>query len=134
MNLTRDVKDILTGSGISETIYRSHLPDGEGVPDDVICLYEYAGAPTDSTDSRFGTYSLQVVTRSASYDAGLERANAASSVLMDIGNIQIGNEPITVNNTLYVRFAALQSPFKLKKDSSDRIYFAQNYRVYARTI
>ena len=39
---------------------------------------------------------------------------------------------LCVDNTIYIRFAALQSPFKLKEDGQGRIYFAQNYRVYAR--
>ena len=42
MNLTKDTKGLLVASGITEPIYRSHLPDGADVPDDVIVLYEYA--------------------------------------------------------------------------------------------
>lgn len=134
MNLTKDVKEILAGAGITEPIFRSYLPDGADVPDEVMVLYEYAGLPIDGTDSQFGGYSLQVVTRSRSFDDGLERANAISDILKDIGNAQKSNEPIIVNNTLYISFAALQTPFKLKEDEQRRIYFAQNFRVYARTL
>lgn len=134
MNLTKDVKDILIATGITDPIFRSYLPDGDDVPDEVIVLYEYAGLPPNSMDSRFAGYSLQVVTRSRSFDEGVERANAISNILKDIGNIQIGREPVTVNHTLYFRFAALQTPFKLKEDEQRRIYFTQNFRVYARTI
>lgn len=136
MNLTKDVKCLLTAAGITDPIFRSYLPDGDDVPDEVIVLYEYAGLPSNSMDSRFGGYSLQVVTRSRprSFDDGLERANALSNILKDIGNSQIGREPVTVNHTLYFRFAALQTPFKLKEDEQRRIYFAQNFRVYARTL
>ena len=132
MNLTKDTKGLLVASGITEPIYRSHLPDGADVPDDVIVLYEYAGTPINSLDSRFGGYSLQVVTRSRSFDGGLERANTIAAALRDIGNSQAGREPVPVDNTIYIRFAALHSPFKLKEDGQGRIYFAQNYRVYAR--
>lgn len=134
MNLTKDVKCLLTAAGITDPIFRSYLPDGDDVPDDVVVLYEYAGLPSNSLDSRFFGYSLQVVTRSRSFDAGLERANSISNILKDIGNSQIGREPVAVNHTLYFRFAALQTPFKLKEDEQRRIYFTQNFRVYARTI
>ena len=134
MNLTQDVKSILQDAGVTDPIYRSFLPDGPEIPDDVVTLYEYAGLPIDGMDSRFGGYSLQVVTRSRTFDGGLERANRISGVLKDIGNSQIGNEPVTANNTVYIRFTALQAPFKLKEDEQGRIYFAQNFRVYARTI
>lgn len=134
MNLTQDVKSILQDAGVTDPIYRSFLPDGPEIPDDVVTLYEYAGLPIDGMDSHFGGYSLQVVTRSRTFDGGLERSNRISGALKDIGNSQIGNEPVTANNTLYIRFAALQAPFKLKEDEQGRIYFAQNFRVYARTI
>ena len=131
MNLTKDIKQHLVGCGITETIYRSRLPDD--APDEAVCLYEYAGQPLNQMDSAFAGLSLQVVVRDTDFDAGLQRAQTISSFLRDIGNPDGAAPAMTIGDTLYHKITALQSPFKLKEDERGRIYFAQNFRVWTRS-
>ena len=131
MNLTADVQQILKSAG-ETTLYRSTIPDGTDVPDELIALFEYSGLPYDIADSAFEQPSLQVVVRSLDFDTGLEKARRISDILRFIGEPEKGADSVRVGSTYYFRFAALQPPFKLKEDEAGRIYFAQNFRVWAR--
>lgn len=132
MNLTNDVKEILISRGVTDRIYRSTCPDGDDVPDNILVLYEYAGLPLEAMDTAFAGLSLQVVTRDTDFDTGLARAQRISVILRDTGDTDKGCTSVAVNGSNYYQFAALQSPFKFKEDDAGRIYFAQNFRVFAR--
>lgn len=131
MNLTRDVKEILSPV-VSEPIFRSSIPDIREIPDDLVALYEYAGLPLDDTDGAFLQPSLQVVIRDSEYDRGLERAYRIFNALKAVGNAEKGDSPIKVGSTQYFKFSALQTPYKLKEDEAGRVYIVQNFRVWAR--
>ena len=152
MNLIRDVAAYLAETGqsapfnrtgytrrqlgnlgiIGQNIYLSKFPDYDGAPDGMIALFEYAGQPLDALDSAFAGLSLQIVTRDPGYEAGLTRAQTVSAMLRAIGDTDNGVPPLSINGATYYRFAALQSPFKLKEDDRGRLYFVQNFRVWAR--
>ncbi len=127
MNLTKDIKAILRGA--EPVIYRSTCPES---PDILVVLYEYSGQPPNDMDTEFCVLSLQAVTRDIDFDAGLARAQRVAAILNGIGGRNSPNG-VEVDKTLYLKISALQHPYKQKEDDAGRIYFAQNFRVWARS-
>lgn len=134
-NRTGFTRRELKGMGlVGQNIYLSRFPEAADTPDSLIVLFEYAGQPVNALDSAYRCLSLQVQVRDTAYESGLQRAQTIDSLLTVVGNTDWGVPPLSIDGTRYDRFVALQSPYKLKEDSQRRLYFAQNYRVWARKL
>lgn len=129
MSLVKDIKSYLVSKGISTPIYLGEIPDS---PDEVIGLFQYAGqGPLVGADiERPG---LQVRVR-GSYETAITNIYAISEILSEVGNEVNGTLPegITIDSTLYLRIASVQSPFPLAYDSKERKEFVQNFYITRR--
>lgn len=135
MNLIYDMACHLQAQGagtIGRDLFLSRFP--ASAPDGAISLYEYAGEPVNRMDRKFASLRLQVICRAPDYDVALVKAQQVAEILQHIGNTDLGVPALEINGTRYFQLFALQYPFPLKDDEQDRMYFAQNYCVYAKPI
>jgi len=117
-NLLMDIADYLVASNValSDQIFRDGSPD---TPDYAIILYEYAGnvsIPQVDTTLR----SLQVVVRDFSPTISREKANE----IYNLFKTEDGVLSITLDRWCMPHLR--QSPFKLKVDTKNRVYYAFN--------
>lgn len=136
MSFLADVAALINDEGIADLgvdLFYGKLRDN---PDEVVVIFEYAGqARSDLAENRFP--GLQVITRGESeqggYDAAREKIESIYNYLVTIGNeTKEGNAlaaGVTINNTTYLKFSAIQEPFPLGRDEKDRPQFAVNFLV-----
>lgn len=109
---------------LGTNLFLSRLPDD---PDTCVAVFEYSGDAPMSTMGGDGfppieQPRIQLLTRAAGYSTAHDLASTCWVALE-----QVLNETLT--STTYLRVAANQSPFPLERDTSDRVIFAQNFRV-----
>jgi len=120
--LTRDVAAYLITQGqvttIGTDIFLDVRPD---TPDNLICVFEYAGEPSDIQDDL--SRRIQILVRNKSYTTARAKAWAIHGAL---------DKPDARTLTMNGRRAwvrALQTPFKLETDASNRVVFVFNLEI-----
>ena len=123
--LLDDLRDWLTSEGVTTQIYRGFMPE---LPDDALQIIETGGMPpVHAMSSAAGNAveerpSVQLIRRSPSY----ERARAEMQVIFRLLD---GAGDKTVNGTRYKWVSALQQPFALPRDESNRSLIAMNVAI-----
>ena len=130
-----DIADLITSvttgftvGGTTGNLAKAVMLDTQ--PDTVTVLYESAGPAsqfafsTSSTavDEVFRYPQLQVLSRAVSYTVA--RANAET-----IYQALNGRSNSTVNGTVYDKVQAVQTPFSVGRDDSDRYLVSCNYQT-----
>jgi hypothetical protein len=106
---------------VDTNIFITHIPGGASVPDSLICLYPYAGAPPSKSSPKVENPGLQVVAR------GLDPATVAATMEAIEDKLSlIANQ--TLGSTKYLNIEPLGAMFGMGMENK-RIKFAQNYRV-----
>lgn len=104
-------------------LFLSALPD---TPDAACVLYEYGGAPPQhtmgGTAAKWEEPRIQAVARAATYSAARTKIGAIFTALHAVNNT-------TLSGTLYLSIEAVQSPFFLERDQSDRVKMVCNFHV-----
>ena len=101
------------------------LPD---TPDACVSVQQYAGdAPVDTMGASLDAPKIQrprvqVVARATTFSAAETKAKAAYAALHNF----VG----TLNGTRYLRIAALQDVFLMRRDKSNRIICGVNFEVW----
>jgi hypothetical protein len=121
-----DLADYLQTKGLGtpeEDIFITHIPGGNDIPDDLICLYKYQGRPPvlTSDGQRLKRPGLQVVVR------GVD-ATAVEAVMASIEDALELVINMALNGTMYVSIEALGDSFGMGWENR-RIKYAQNYSV-----
>lgn len=109
---------------LGTNLFIGRMPD---TPDVCVALYEYGGSgPTEVMGAQATAVlenpRLQVATRAASYAAAETLARSVWTALSGVLDQ-------TLTSTRYNVVSAIQSPFPLERDSSDRVVFVQNFDV-----
>lgn len=117
------VYDEARGTGNpNHNIFIGKMPDGVGIPDDLILLNQYSGRQSVHDDlggaQRPG---LQVKCR-AKY---LEDAAAKAEEINELLDQYMG----LVDTTFYQWIRQVQAPFFLEQDDNERIIFCQNFYI-----
>ena len=124
--LCDDLGDYLTSGGVTTTRYTEFLPEQ---PDEALLLKESGGmgpvhamasGPGQAVEEAAG---LQVIRRSRTY----RRARVEMGVIFRLLD---GFGDRVLNGTRYSWIEAVQSPFPLGRDESDRSLVACNFLVY----
>lgn len=120
--LTRDVATYLITQSlvttISTDIFLDVRPD---TPDNLVSVFEYAGEPSTIHDDL--SRRIQILVRNKSYAAARAKAWAIHAIL---------DKPEARTLTMNGRRAwvrALQTPFKLETDASNRVIFVFNLEI-----
>lgn len=115
---------------LGTNLFLSRLPDE---PDTCVAVFEYGGDEPVATMN--GTSlpiveqpRVQVLTRASGYSSARTLSISVFSALESLVN-----DSSLASGDTYLRFAALQSPFPLERDSDDRVLIAQNFRVQKTT-
>lgn len=124
--LLDDISDLLTTGSISTTIYKGFLPEQ---PDDAFLLTETGGrGPINAMSTGPGNAALEV--------AGLQVLRRSSSYatarlgMQTVMNLLDGLSERTINSTRYSYVEAVQVPFSLMRDESERSILAVNFLAY----
>lgn len=133
MSLVDDIKQLLINNNITTAIAKADMPD---TPDDLICLFQYAGQ-NNITFDRITRPNLQIQIRSASYGFAMEEAERIQNILWQIGDEMNESEysgGVEINDMLYLVIEPVQSPFLLRKDEKERKIIIQNFRTVRRKL
>lgn len=109
---------------LGSNLFLGRLPDA---PDTAVAIYESGGTLPDHT---MGGASIpvverariQVVSRAVGY-------SAARAVAENVWTALEGIADESLSGKRYLRVTALQSPFPLERDTSERVIVAQNFEV-----
>lgn len=121
-----DLKDLMSTGGVTTTIYKGLMPPS---PDEAFQIVETGGAPpvrafrSSAGEAVVERPTVQIVRRSPSYQRARAEMNYAYRLLDGAGDR-------TVNGTRYLFIEALQSPFHLGRDETNREQVACNFRVH----
>jgi hypothetical protein len=107
--------------GDGEDCFRDFSPED---PDDVIVLYEYAGAPPVEYDSIVHR-SIQVTVRSKNPDTARNKALELYNVL----HVEDVAKRVDFTDTRWGQVSLRQTPFKIKIDENDRVIYGFNMGV-----
>lgn len=108
---------------LGTNLYLGRLPDS---PDTCVAIFETGGTLPEQTMG--GTLAVlerprvQVVTRRAGY-------SDARTLAYNVWNTLEGVANESLSGTRFLRVSAVQSPYPLERDSSDRIIIVQNFDV-----
>ena len=125
MSAAFDVATVIASLGMGtlrRDLFVNRMPE---TPDVCTSVYEYGGRPTDfamGSSVAVEHPSLQVAVRNPDAEAAYEAIYAIYKRLD-------GHMGGTVNGTTYFLMTALQPPFKLDEDVSNRVTFAFNLHV-----
>lgn len=109
-------------SNPNNDIFIGIMPDGAGIPNDLILVSQYAGrAPLHHALGHVERPGLQVQCRAQRYDDASKKA-AKIHELLDQYEGEVGS-------VYYNEIRAVQSPFLLKQDENKRIVFVQNFHI-----
>lgn len=119
-----DIAQYLQAAGIgtqATNLFYATMPD---TPDDLVCIYEYAGSPPafDHTGLAWTNPGLQVVARSKSYATARTKVEECFGLLKSVHNFSL-------NGSQYLRIEANQSPFSIGPDPVGRHRLAVNFSV-----
>jgi len=130
MPLLDDLARYLEDQGVAQVgidLYKSDLPD-TGAPDLAIGLIEYEGRPPGRLLGQTGYSSeegrLHVIVRAPTYQSAMATARAVLHAFS-----LINGETLT-SGVRYLGVEALQSPFDVGPDPSNRALVACNYAVH----
>lgn len=109
------------------SLFGDHLP---ATPDEATALYERPGASPGET---FGAgtlpnevhYRIQAMTRSASYQGGMDTAKNIWRKLAALSDYAL----VTASATIY-RIQAIDVPVYVDQDQNDRFMWSANYEVH----
>lgn len=117
--------------GATGSVWKSLMLDEGGVPNTVIVLYEQAGTRNSyafSTGAGVTTLverpRLQIIARSTSYSTARDRAETAYTILDGLSQALP-----TSTGTTYHSIEAVQAPFFIGRDESDRFLVSCNYQI-----
>ena len=133
MSMVKDIAEMLAGAGfgtVSSSIFYSDLPD---TPDNVICLFEYAGE-TPLPNEPLDRPGLQVRVRNKAHEAARTVAQNIQNLLMRVGYPEdpVYFDGVTLNDTKYLRIFPAQGINPLGKDARNRVEMTQNFYVTKR--
>jgi hypothetical protein len=120
-DLITDIETFLSNGMTLPEVYHDTMLDD---PDEVLAIYEYAGAnsPYPAISANLRTFQLVVRSRSAmNARAKCKEAYDLVSSTEDDGVLNLNGRECVV--------ATMQSPFKLKVDDKDRTYYCFNLVV-----
>lgn len=103
---------------LSETVYTGYEPDA---PDNVVTIYGGAGEGPDTDDQSPDRPAILVRVRNTSHEA----AYAKQVAIRDFLNY---NRPIVCATSTFSLIEAVDEPFPLGQDDSNRWIFIANYR------
>lgn len=133
MSLGKDIADFLAAQSqgtVASTIFYGDKPD---TPDNLICLYEYAGLQpmTNETLDRPG---LQVLVRNLSHETARAAIQAVQNLLMRVGdpNDSVYFDGLVQNTVQYLRVVPAQGVNLMGKDSRGRVEMTQNFYITKR--
>ena len=141
MTMLSEVGTYLDGiAGLSLTLgtnlFLGHLPAGDiastTVPDLCVALYATGGVGPGEhfgvdDEQSWDDSSLQVVVRGAAFDYATPEAKA-DAIRVEL--YKVANEDLSGQR--YLRIVPADVPFLLRRDESERVYIASNYRVMRR--
>lgn len=109
--------DIVEGDGIDA--FRDYMPNE---PDNVVVINEYAGSPTMPFEPSVHR-SLQIVVRD-------KRAGTAKKKCYEIFRLfDVPTRYLELNDTRWCQVYPRQTPFKMKVDENNRIYYVFNMGI-----
>lgn len=114
-------KLIAVAVGTTTNIFIAEMPD---TSDACICLYEYAGSPSDLTHDKQEVEhpGLQAKVRDPSYATGRAKIESVITALNMLSNV-------TLTATKYLFIRANQSPQCLGRDASRRWEWVVNFTI-----
>lgn len=121
-----DLSDMLSSGGVTTTIYKGFMPER---PDDALQLVETGGfgavhaMSTGPGNAKTERQTVQIVRRSTVYN----RARAEMQVIFRLLD---GEGDRTIGGTRYYWIEALQPPFALPRDESQRDLIAMNVLIH----
>lgn len=115
---------------LGTNLFLSRLPDD---PDTCVGVFEYGGdSPIETMNGTAVPIveqpRVQIVTRASGYSSARTLSISIWTALESLVN-----DSSLASGDTYLRFAAIQSPFPLERDSADRVLIAQNFRVQKTT-
>ena len=124
MSTLDDLYDRLTSQSVATTaeLYKAQMPS---TPDEALALFEYGGpAPLHTMTQRAVVEEphVQVLGRATRPDTAKFRVQKVLTELDGLG-------PMTINGVKYLSIYALQPPFFLRTDETNRYEFAANFAV-----
>lgn len=136
MSLLNEIGTRLDDQGIASSsgddgwvLMKSMLPDSDALQNKIVALIEVGGEPPDAY-TEVDKPHLQVLVRgdsivqvSSSYEEARAKAEAIKIDLHTLG-------PVTLSGRYYPAIWAMQDPFLLGYDKSDRPVLAMNFRIY----
>ena len=126
---SQDIKDLLeassaaTGLTFATDLFVGQEPDGGGVADKVVTVYDTGGGEPDPNRSlKEPTIQVRVRGDKFGYQAGYTLAETVFDVLHGVKNT-------TVNSTRYVHIIATSDILYLGFDKNNRPMFTMNFRI-----
>lgn len=126
-----DEQGVVTMSGPDRDVDFGAMPDGAGVPDEMIVFTPYGG-PMSDPKLGYDTPTFQVRARGPSTGDAItprSRCKAIYNALHGLTNVELPD------GTWVVSVFGLQSePAWLERDANQRVHYVQNYQMEIRSI
>ncbi len=124
-------KGLVTMTGPNRDVDFGAMPDGAGVPDEMVVLTPYGG-PSADPKLGYDTPTFQVRVRGPRTGDAItpyNKAKAIYDVLHGLTNVELPD------GTWVVSLIGLQShPVWLERDENRRVHFVQNYQLEVRSV
>lgn len=128
MSVVDDLADVLSSGGlgtVGTTVFKGLLPS---TPDDALAVFESGAGPASVHGMARGPGTalverphVQVLSRAPRADTARWVAQQSVALLDALNR--------TINGVRYLSVYALQTPFFLERDETDRVTFAVNFEV-----
>ena len=109
---------------VGTSIFSNYKP---ATPDNVLCVFGYAGSPPDRTHDTSGNAhpGIQVWIRDTSAATGRTRIESVFNLLDGSGNF-------TASSVYFVELNAVQSPIPMGRDENGRTEYSLNFQTTVR--
>jgi hypothetical protein len=115
---------VSTGLGTSTTVFTNYKPPS---PDNVYCVFGYAGSPPDRTHDGSGNAhpGIQVWVRDTSAATARTRIESVFNLLDGIANV-------TMSSVFILGMDAVSSPIPMGRDENNRVEYSLNFATTVR--
>jgi len=130
MSVVKDIADFLEDNSIGTVgtnIFCADMPD---TPNDLVCLFEYAGNPPMLNED-IDQPGVQVRARNTDYETARAKLQTIQNLLMRVGYTEDATyfDGMTINSTRYLRITPAQGITSLGVDAKNRADMVQNFYI-----